>query len=551
MSTSSLSQEPQLVSSGQTSITNFFRPLGLREASTNRMSIEAPIVKKQKIATSGTEACYSSDEDELASLECLFGREPQSKIISNQTTNRASSGTTSMLRHARESSPISDIPTFTGSFNLSALLADRLERNIQIEAISKLDQCEASSTGQAHAVNSQKGIKQIIGVSNSNVERLLQTGKNAKPVFWSVITSAEPMPEHNVRQTSVKVEDQKKACDRLLAKGCLISDTLYEDERTTTILELDKHFSRDQLGKSLICKLLATTDSNIAEDLSRLMARSLKFSSDLLHDACAILRIRAKSPDTQEHILTSVDQPPHYSDLKLKQIKVLVKELTTTVANPGLRLTSDTDQNVFVADVLRIAVALAMDDCMSGHLTIELERLLLVILRTHSLTQSIYQDLIGLAHQTVLAVSLTRIIPTCSPSALVFSEHLATAIFLELDPRDLFLITSKEEERLRQIKKHLNQSKLFSNISADTDYIELTDRIAVLSIAMATVPAGLGTAVLQIVEKLQKLHGQIIDGKAAFLDRSEAKASIQRLSDRLKYTVEAQMRKRSVFSAFV
>lgn len=535
-------------SDGQATLTSFFQPLGRLEPNANQFRGKDTPSRKRDHSGVIIDIDGSSDEDDLAVLEETLPSKSRSKAKYISEQLGTSSNSVRQLRRVRASSPQSDLPNFAGTFNLNALLADRNKRNTEMETMAKLERTTKDSELMNDLEEQEKGETHKRD-ANVAIRNPLHLGKDSRPVFWSAIE----IDSSSKTSYASRWPDLLSSLHDLPPElGLMVSLSVQHNKSDILALFVKlkgKYSLPADLGDHLVCHLLRSKDMDAVTEASRIMADHPIFDTEILRKSLTAFGIVGTTSGNGPQSLIKIDRPTEQSILELQQMRSIVVNLEASISDRGTQSQNALELDSFLSDAFRFAILLAMDSSFGNFLVVEIESLLAEILEHQSLTQSLYTSLSSSALESILLVQSVRAIPTSTERSLRFSEQLASAVFLNLPPERISQIESAEV-RLRLIKEHLTSAKPFTPIDNSTDYFEISQKMAILSVAIASIPSGCSGLTLEIVERLQKLHGQIVDSKAAFLDRSEAKASIQRLADRLKYTAEAQSTKRSVFAAF-
>lgn len=534
----------------EATLTKYFRPrtqTSLGHDTNNKESIQSPLRRSGRTHPKNEpEPVHSSSEDELSLLDHLLPSKQAEKSQFSHVQIAPTPTSSHKQRCRRSESPESAVPTFAGSFNLSALLADRVGRTSEKEFIARLDDTDPTSESGSQGQD-KPGTKTGQATRNESVQRLLRSGKDGASFFWSIFEDLPAPLNLDLFEQSLEWLGEMPRVLHITTKEDL--DACINEGTLTLFIELR---GRDVLPASLFphlvfCLLSSPTPAAVMR-LSRILAKLPCFDFSLLLKVNTVLGIPDLDHEPGQSIFFRKEKSPDYGRIRIEQWRGIVSSIDHSIRD-HLPAMEKTQQGAFVDEAARLAMLLAGDDCLGFELVAELEKLMSTVWTERPGSLHVYACLDGLGLSTDLQVRIARAIPTSTEDLAQVSAQMATVFFLNLKPEYHSGISS-QAVRLRLLVEYISSNAVFATIGSSTDYIELTSKLALLSIATASVPTNCGTLVSEMVERLQKLHGQIVDSKAAFLDRSEAKASIQRLADRLKYTLEAQSRKRSVFAAF-
>ncbi|ODQ53559.1 hypothetical protein SAICODRAFT_65223 [Saitoella complicata NRRL Y-17804] len=126
-----------------------------------------------------------------------------------------------------------------------------------------------------------------------------------------------------------------------------------------------------------------------------------------------------------------------------------------------------------------------------------------------------------------------RLLPARSYAERTLRKRIALQMFL---PRQ----AETEKVMARPVSaclSHIKTSRPFHPLNSETDYIELGLQLQVLDIAIESPEEPEVPAARLLAEHLKLMHGRIVDSRAAFISRSEAKDVLQRIFLRLTYMV--------------
>ena len=199
----------------------------------------------------------------------------------------------------------------------------------------------------------------------------------------------------------------------------------------------------------------------------------------------------------------------------------------------GLRRTKPDSKDVTA--LLKQLLSLSIDSTFGGMLIHELQESLSTLVQAEAYD---WNSLCSLTDNADLQLQIIRAIPS---TGTMFAQTFASICFL-----DDIDVAPTHMEQLTKCHKQLLQQP-FLPLLATTDYRQLLQKVNLLSYTLLVVPDD--EVVTSLYRTLQELHGKIVDGKAAFIERSEAKAIIQQLSYRLKYARESHGRS-GAFDAF-
>lgn len=533
---------------GQTTLMKFLRPRVVPEVATSLevshgrdtagISCRRQVVSTRLVGD-------SSDEDELDSLNQVLpqlSRAGRRFVTSNSPKKRHKTA-----GKQEPDSPPPKLPNYSGLFNLQALLADRVDRNNEKQIIAKLDG-DSVETGESEVASERVSTRTIGYTSDpARLNSLLKANHSDNQSYFSVSavgpSDAKFVPtaaEMKVLFTGLPASLQIST--ELQFLGLLSSG------RALTYMNLR---GWDQLPPGLthhILHVLAqTNDPRAIANIGAILDQSPEFDLvDLSRMSCYLglngLLTGDKSLSESQLTLKLVPPLDHLRRLKMVQI---LQFLARTINHVRKREQVDHATNVYCHRLLILLLLLSQDSAYGHHLVEEIETLLIPLCTQLSTTTPIPRLLTSLARFTpAMQVRLITAIPTTTRETLEYSQRAASDAFLGSKSMDVV------DQRLAKFIEHLSSNRPFFPLDESTSYSDLCQKIVLLSLATSSISAKSSVQVTRLVERLQHLHGQIVDSKAAFIDRSEAKAAIQRLADRLKYTLESRSRKGNVFERF-
>lgn len=569
----------------------------------------------------------SSDEDELVAVDQLLKPQKRAhKDISGSTRTRHTHTPANKRDLVIDSSDLPELPTYAGTFSLSALLADRA---VRVQDKGKMAKLEDFSTPKAQVAGAtsvslterpQSDVKEV-----GKVGDLLSVKKEQrKQLKWHYIG----MRGNHALQGS----DLTKLVDRMPSPFNVCTGEEFRDQICSGTLYQYMHLQGIEalpyeLTKYLFDELARAGTQHtvrISESL-QLLARSKKTQCiddqhiSYIFDALGARKDVSRDPEGQ---IKHESRDPTV----LFKLREVLGILNISMKSGNYKVNT-TGSHPTLIHLLRLVL-----DSRYGHLLVaELERALHLYLSTLDLSSCRFEwaPLVGITRDPHFQFALLRALPTSSPTGLSTTQHLATLFLLHNDhgndnnnntSDDKSLSSTPEStgvSRVTQLTRCLHKlqsCRPFHPLTDTTSYSSLSIHIKILGYALlvietanqkvprkarAAAAAGTNTntntgthtnintdtntntgkstdsrnstgtihkpqvdepkrerdteeaVVKDIMTALHRIHGRIVDGKAAFIERSEAKGAIQRLADRVRYTLVSDAARHSdVFGPF-
>ncbi|BFZ60468.1 hypothetical protein YB2330_001504 [Saitoella coloradoensis] len=144
-----------------------------------------------------------------------------------------------------------------------------------------------------------------------------------------------------------------------------------------------------------------------------------------------------------------------------------------------------------------------------------------------------------ISDHSLFQLRVLRLLPARSYAERTLRKRIALRMFLAQADEET------EKVMIRSVSaclSHIRSSRPFHPLNSETDYIELGLRLQILDIAIESPEEAEIPAARILAEHLKLMHGRIIDSRAAFISRSEAKDVLQRIFLRLAYMVGKPVR---------
>ncbi|CCG81136.1 protein of unknown function [Taphrina deformans PYCC 5710] len=525
-------------SADQKTLRSYFRPRSTTEHPTHapaattspRISVEV------KDKTPNLED--SSDEDELVATDQILGlRGPSRKNVRvvNASTMHMATGPSVPV------SPPGKAPIYTGSFSLQALLADRQSRAKEKETITRLEQSGSTSPIVQSDAEQDPGRKRAYpaaGMANDRVTELVGMNSHETPAFWQSV-------RHSNATASTMTADELGALYSSLPKHVQsMKDTLSEVEVVASWLQYQSSSSSAQ-DERYLCQALsdardARTVMIVQDALMAYQPVSISSMVTLLSNLMGFSGDLNTALKDTNHIV--VEQPPKACPLRSCK-------LSAALAIISGRMEGDRIQIQQGLVFLKLVILLALD-CTYGHALFSTIRTTLdnIFNNLQGSEETLTLSLVEVTDRAEFQLQILQVLPV-TPQVVLVTQRLAALYFLDLRASDLVRVDAWSD-CLQLLIDHLQSSQPFHPLTLSTLYDDVARKTSLLAFATQTIPAQQSELTMTLVDRLQSLHGRIVDGKAAFIARSEAKGAIQRLADRLKYTLEGQKRKVNVFEHF-
>lgn len=538
--TSSLSAKTPIKQTEQRTLHGFFPPQG-------------PAATVDKDTTPiGSDAIVSileqsSDEDELVATNQLLGPRRSTRKPTGKFEVVIPSPEKRHVKRSRteQDSPPPKVSQYAGTFNLMALLEDRNNRLEQKQIMEKLEHSHTPDRGAQDSSEHDTSTEVSLDHKSGRLDQLLHMNKKQLHPEWHTVriadgkSDARPprIPKHLLRDLPTRGSidaDGMSAAYKYCAHLCTYI-VLQRLALSPDVLPFISECFLASKDIGLIGKIYhAWTQAPMkVQDISALLARCMGYTGEFER--------RVASDDvflvSTNHII-----PDRVLVAKLRAILHLLCAVVSRQDSSGRCAVEES--------VVQLVLLLYLDSSYGVLLTAEIAEFLRIhgdrLTETH---HNPYISLVDVCSRSRDQLRLIQVLPVQSDAAVEQTQRQAAMYFLGLKKVDAAAVESPEQ-RLRLLLSFLRESPPFHPLTQDTSYPELGQKIALLSHATTSIATRYFDHVRELVNDLQALHGRIVDSKAAFIVRSEAKAAIQRLADRLKYTLEAQKRKSSIFEHF-